>query len=1017
MKTIFDLCQPRADVIQGRIRDEEFTAELSQVINKTAAPEYAEPALFFRYTYPTRGLKTLMETVCRRLSGMGGELNSVLRLDTQYGGGKTHSLIALTHLAQGMSGVDNLSEFIDPALLPQENVRVAALSGENSDPANGLRLEEGAFARSLWGEMAFRLAGRSGFERVRESDARHIAPGTDTIIELFGNRPTLILIDEISVYLRKVSQAFPDSANQFTAFIQALIKAVTSAPKVALVCTLAIGAKDQQASDAYKAENLRAVQVFDEALKIAARKLLQIDPTEEDETVNILHRRLFETVDLNAAQNVTAAYFDIWDRNKDFLSPDAYAPEIRDQFRKGYPIHPETLNVMMEKMSSLSTFQRTRGMLRFLSRTVHYLWETRPERVYAIHPHHIDPGHTSIRGEFTTKLGQDTYAPALAADVAAVPGKDPSIAQWLDAQHYPGQPPVTSFVARTIFINTMAFGDAAQGVSAEHLRYSVCSPAIEPALAESARKAFITESLYLDDTPGASMRFRVEPNLTQIINRAMKEVDAEDLRNVLETRIRDLFGGKHGDFDLIAFPAGPYEIPDDPRRPFMAVLHYDAFMIDGAPTELPRDLVRMAVSKGQNQDLRLYQNNVIFVMADKKLTTEMKHQVCRQLALEAIKNGPHYGNLADHQQRRIQGEFTQSGASVTLAVLQCYRHLFYPSSIAVGSGEAQLGHTSIELQNTSDTPGNGQKHIKRALRDQKKLLIPGNDPDSPAFVRDQTPLKTKGWITTADLFNEYRKATKLSIIMDSGPLIQCIRMGIEQDIFIYRENEQLWGPGDPSPSIQISDNAFVHTLTNAKEQKLWPRSEPKQEKKSKSSTEFSQDKNNGDQLELKEDEKTPILPIPPIPPIPPILEAEGPLRQALVQLFEKARACNVNELVSLTIRFFEYKGAWMLQQTLSTYRDADISCKFDIEIESKGVESFKVHFAGALSKAGTVRSFMEPQLRMAEGHTFDANFQLVFKNTFATSKDKADAFIETMTRYGGAEAYIEAQAAPQKESV
>ena len=138
MQTIFDLCTPRKDVLAGRVKDEEFAADLAAVVNGKATKEYADPALFFRYTYPTRGLKTLLETVCRRLSGKGGELNSVVRLDTQYGGGKTHSLIALVHAVRGMQGVTAAKEFIDPKLLPKGNIRVAAIDGENADPANGL---------------------------------------------------------------------------------------------------------------------------------------------------------------------------------------------------------------------------------------------------------------------------------------------------------------------------------------------------------------------------------------------------------------------------------------------------------------------------------------------------------------------------------------------------------------------------------------------------------------------------------------------------------------------------------------------------------------------------------------------------------------------------------------------------------------------------------------------------------------------------------------------------------------
>ncbi len=203
MKTIFELCKPRSDVLEGRVRDEEFAADLSKVVNATAVPEYANPEQFFRYTYPTRGLKTLLETVCRRLSGKGGELNSVIRLDTQFGGGKTHSLIALVHAVRNGNDVPNIGEFMDGDLILRETPRIAALSGESIDILDGSTLEPGVKSHSLWGEMAYRLAGRDGFERVRKGDEHHIAPGSDTIMELFGDEPVLILIDEVSGYYHR----------------------------------------------------------------------------------------------------------------------------------------------------------------------------------------------------------------------------------------------------------------------------------------------------------------------------------------------------------------------------------------------------------------------------------------------------------------------------------------------------------------------------------------------------------------------------------------------------------------------------------------------------------------------------------------------------------------------------------------------------------------------------------------------------------------------------------------------
>ena len=257
--------------------------------------EYIEPARFFANTYPTRGLKDLLANVCRRLTGAGGEAAAIFRLDTSYGGGKTHGLIALCHAARGMEDVANAAEFVDPALLPSGPVRIAAFDGENADPANGRAMGDGILAFTPWGEIAYALAGTDGYERVRNSDEKRIAPGAETLRELFGGEPTLILLDELSVYLRKVS-ALEGSRDQLTAFLTSLFKAVEGAPNAALVYTLAIG-KDGRATDAYNEENQFIADRMAEAESVSARKATLLNPTEEDETVHVLRRRLFESID------------------------------------------------------------------------------------------------------------------------------------------------------------------------------------------------------------------------------------------------------------------------------------------------------------------------------------------------------------------------------------------------------------------------------------------------------------------------------------------------------------------------------------------------------------------------------------------------------------------------------------------------------------------------------------------------------------------------------------------------
>lgn len=1021
MKTIFDLCKPRPDILQGQVTDQDYAADLSAVVKGTAVPEYADPARFFRHTHPTRGLKALLESACRRLSGAGGELSSVIRLHTSYGGGKTHSLIALVHAVRGMQGVQNVEEFIDPALLPNEHVRVAALDGQNADPANGLKLEEGLFARSMWGEMAYRLAGREGYERVRQSDDTHTAPGTDTIVELFGGEPALILIDEVSTYLRKVEKAFPGSSGQFTAFMHALIQAVTSTPKVALVSTLAVGAQDQEARDAYKGEHQRAMETFAEIESIMSRTLQLLDPTAEDETVDVLRRRLFDEVDLKGAADVVKGYCELWDRNRDHLTQDPLSPEVRDQFRKGYPLHPETLNVMTEKMSSLATFQRTRGMLRLLAKTVAHLWSERPADAFAIHPHHMDPAHEDIRGELTTRLEKQDFLPALAADVAAVSGSAPSTAQWIDREYNPGQEPVTSFVARTIFLNTLAYGESAQGISTESLRYSVCSPRVEPSFVEEARKRFAADSLYLDDRPGVPMRFRVEPNLTQIISHTMREVQNDEVKSMLDTKVRDLFKPAGEGFALTAFPAGPYEIDDDAgeARPVLAVLHYDAHDVSDTPQQLPQELERMATTKGVKEEPRILRNNVVFLVADKRLSMQMKDAMRRHLALVALsENAERMKQLAEHQQNKVKEEVQKSKTQVAIAVCQCYRHLFYPSHTPLNPrSPAKLQHTTIELPATSESPGSGQKPIVRVLREQKKLLAGMDTPDAPTFVRDQTPLKTKGEITTFDLRNEYRKAPKLSILLDDTPLIACIMNGIEQETFIYREGNQVWGNGDPTPSIRISMDAFVHTMEDANKKKLWPRPEPEPDPGPTPPPPV--DAGGGEPgppgvgVDTGGGARGTGGATPPVDPPKPDLHAEGPLKQALTNLFDKARQHKVKALKSLTMRLFDPTGAWGCHTAAATYRKAQVECMLEVKFDGEGVTAFEIHFEGSLAKANPVKQFLDNQLRQADGERdFEASYTLCFETPLSTSQASGDEFIQSMTKYAGAEAFVEAEAAP-----
>ena len=996
--TIYETCRPRTDVLQGNVADADFAADLAQVIVGKGNEEYLDPARFFANTYPTRGLKNLLANVCRRLSGAGGEVAAIFRLDTSYGGGKTHGLIALTHAARGMNDVPNVPEFVEPSLLPEGPVRIAAFDGENADPANGRAMGDGVLAHTPWGEIAYALAGKDGYVRVRNSDESRIAPGAETLRELFGGEPTLILLDELSVYLRKVSN-LEGARDQLTAFLTSLFKAVEGAPNAALIYTLAIG-KDGRATDAYNEENQFIADNMAEAESVSARKATLLNPTEEDETVQVLRRRLFESIDETRAGPVVEAYRELWVAHRDSLVGDAARSETAEIFRSSYPLHPEVLETLTGKTATLGNFQRVRGMLRLLARSIAHLWEEQPRDATAIHLHHIDPGHGPIRQEVVTRLGQTAYVPAITNDISAEGSAKKALAQEIDAEHHGGLPPYAVYAARTIFLHTLAFNDPLKGLSPEQLRYSLLGPAMDITFIEEARKKFIAESAYLDDRPGAPMRFLAEANLRQVIRREEQHVDAGEARAELNDRIRQIFSGKT--FDTVSFPGGPFDVPDEvgDDRPKLVVLAYDGVTVGGSVESVPELIERIYSRKGsEGSALRALRNNLVFAVADEDRKDEMRRKVYHRLALRELKKPERLIDLAEHQQAKVRELESRSEQELAIAIQQCYRHIFYPSRNRVGVSSVDLAHSAIDVHSASDQPGAGQQQIVRALRDLRKLRLSEDEPDSPAYVRDRTPLK-KGQITTLALRGEFRRDPALPILIGDDIFIRGVRRGIEQGEYIYQCGDLLFGPGDPSASILIDEQSVLFTLVYAKNAGIWPRAkpgEPAQEEKEDKPT--SGAAGGGPRV------GTGTLETP-----PGSFTAEGVLKEALVQLWEQARAKEVKAIGALTIRMFEAGDAFRLLGAVGAVSGAEKIVTITGGYETREGGSFELDFRGPVPDAQPVKEFLEPQLRDAKSKDLAAGFQLTFAEGLSMHGDAAEKLTERLSRFASGAAYVSATA-------
>ncbi len=1011
LPTVFDVCTPREDVRKGLLTESDFAADLAQVLNGKAPDEYKDPVRFFANTHPTRGLKNLLWNVCKRLTG-GGQAASIFRLDTNYGGGKTHALIALVHAAQGMSGVANTEEFIDPAMLPGRGVRIAAFDGENADPTNGRLLETGLRAYTPWGEIAHALAGKNGYALIRKSDESGVAPGADTIKELFGDQPVLILIDELSVYLRKLkARDRAQAGGQLTAFLTGLFKAVESSRNAAMVYTLAIG-KDRKAIDAYSEENQFISECMEEAESVSARKATLLDPTEEDETVRVLRRRLFTHIDDARAGEVIAAYRQLWETHREHLPAFGAQDKREEAFQHGYPLHPELIETLKEKTSTLGNFQRVRGMLRLLARTIQILWEEKPADAFAVHLHHIDPAEKNIRQEIVTRLEQKAFVPALKADIGAVQGDQPALAQELDAAQYVGLPPYGSYVARTVLFHTLAFNDSLKGLTQKELRYAVLSPGTDVSFIDDAVRRFIQASSYLDDRTNAPLRFSTEANLTQMVRRQEKQVDAGDVRDQLNDRIKSIFGGR--DFQMIPFPVLPNDIPDDAGdgKPYLALISYDADSVTGDAVAVPDLVRRLYREKGAGGDLRKNRNNVVFVVVDVQKKDEMRKAMARRLALDALRAPERRKDLAPHQQDRLNEWFRKSEQTVAVAIQQAYRHVFYPSRDRVEDADVDLGHTAVDIQNASANPGDGQKQVVRVLHGMNRLRKAEDEPDSPTFIREKTPLK-KGSITTAALRAEYRRDPVLPMLVGDDVFIKGIRQGIEQGEFVYKSGDLLWGKGDPWADIRIDEQSLVMTARYAKEHNIWPPPpEPAPEPGPEPGPDFPEppgDKGGVD------DGRGGFVRGTPDPAAPPetqakTVTAEGVLKEALTRVWEAARSRKFGKINTLNLKVYDPGDGFKLLGLIGATPKSEKTVEINGMYETVNGGELEIQFKGNIQDAQPVRDFLDPQLRAALEKDVNVMFQIAFTEGLDLSGDEPEKMSERLSRFGTGAVYVTAAA-------
>lgn len=806
MRLIYETCRLRPEVLAGELREEEFAARLSWALSPgPATPKvYADPELFFSRTYPTGGLKTLLHDVLGRLSGRDPTAPSIFRLETGFGGGKTHNLIALVHAVSGRASPEALARFVAPDRLPRGPIQIAAIVGEDLSPASGLSHDGGPTTWTLWGELAWQLGGLQGYELVKREDLERTVPGAAVWQRLLDARPTLILLDELAPYLRalKTSPQYAPMAGAIAPFLKGLLEAVASSRHAVCVLTLA------EASDAFGQETEELgqalTQLIGELKSISARDERTLAPTAgEDEIGQIIVHRLLEYVDRGAATEAARVYreaYDRWQRQEVDLPSVALQADYTNLIERSYPFHPDVLIVLNRKTSTIPNFQRTRGALRLLALALRRVWEQQPRDAYLFHLHHLDLRDQNIVAELTSRLDRPRYQQVVHADIASPLKEAPAHAEeidrrWMEA----GRSPFAFKAATAIFLHSITQGGGS-GARTEEVNLAVLAPGDDPALLGQALTELERSCWHLE-YEGERWRFQPEPSLNKMIADEMQYVGVSAAKSALDEWLRRIW--QSGVFDVRRFPAEPEEIPDDAARPRLAIMHYDAANAreeDEAPPDLVRQLYERAGAAG---GFRTFQNNVLFLVADASKVSRMIEAARYWKAVGRLADDPERAkHLSVEQRKRLCERKDASLVELRLAIHRAYRFLYYPSADAPQAA-AGLAREALPAQDQGDVERDQSQVILEVLRRLEKVYVADDPPIDPQFLRSRAWPAGRPSVRVAELARTFAMRRGLRMLLDARPLREGIREGIRRGVWVYYDPQEGVGYGVPSPTPYI----------------------------------------------------------------------------------------------------------------------------------------------------------------------------------------------------------------------
>lgn len=658
LKPWYAVATPHEDIREGRLAEAVFAANLWAVIQGTAPEVYLDPEEFFRKTYLTTGLSTVLNRVAWALRRGGETGDRIISLQTAFGGGKTHTLVALWHLAKhgdrlkASPHTGGLRNAIG-GRLPEKVKGVAVFTNQTCDATQGRKTPEGVHLRTLWGELAFQLGGKALYERVRANDESQRVPQGLFFEILQAASPCLILLDELADYCvgaAAVPVGDTSLADQTVSFIQQLTESVQQVPGAVVVATL-------PASKYEVAQSEKGQEAFVTLEKRFQRLGADVKPVADEEIYEVVRARLFESIapdsELDYPKKVAQIYQGMYAAHAGEVPSEAAKNTYREQLQRAYPFHPLLIDALYTRWGSHPDFQRTRGVLRLLASIVGDLWKRRQgntETQHIIQPCHVRWSVDALQAALT-RLWGPAYQSVAAADVIG----ERSNAGIFDEERgsdYRSEA-IGQGLASAILLGSFGGQGGRSGFSSKDLKVACSRQDLNWNYGDGALLELENRCFYLHTATAGSLGkrywFGTKPTLNKLVvqyrQQSAKENFGEEIVEDLRTESQK--GALAGATWRVIVNPGE-DLPEQKSLTLLVLPPSLTWDENGGAKNVIQERVKAISTRCGGKD-RLYRNTLLFLVGTARGLSKLRQAHRERAALEGVRAD--YWDQLDEEQR------------------------------------------------------------------------------------------------------------------------------------------------------------------------------------------------------------------------------------------------------------------------------------------------------------------------------------------------------------------------------